>query len=58
MSMNKKIQDKSMNLDVKGQGTGCWNDCLVTSGYWERNMSTPNCNYVNPKFDQVTNPFW
>lgn len=27
----KKIEDTSMNLEVKGQG--CWNDCYV-GGYW------------------------
>lgn len=55
MSKMKKIMDKSMNLDVKGQG--CWDDCFVRSGYWERRTSTPNCNYIAAKYDWVTNPF-
>lgn len=41
-----KIEDKSLNLDVQGQG--CWNDCY-TGGYWEKmaNRDTPGCVWHN-----------
>lgn len=51
----KKIQDKSLNLDVKGQG--CWSDCLVHTGYYERRTSTPKCDYIAPEYDWRNNLF-
>ncbi len=57
MLKNKKIQDKSLNLDVKGQGTGCWDDCFLRSGYWERKTSHPNCSWIAPAYDWKDNFF-
>lgn len=39
----KKINDKSMNLDV--QGEGCWDDCLEMGPHWElkKDFSTKGC---------------
>ena len=53
----KKIQDKSMNLDVKGQDRGCWDDCFYRSGYWERKTSTPKCTWHAAEYDWKDNFF-
>ena len=34
-----KIKDKSVNLEVRGQG--CWDDCTVY-GHWENNINRKN----------------
>ena len=52
----KKIEDTSMNLEVKGQG--CWNDCYV-GGYWsgKKSTSTNGCSYYDVPNSAQTN-FW
>lgn len=41
-----KIEDKSLNLDVQGQG--CWDDCYI-GGHWESKADkfTPGCVWHN-----------
>lgn len=50
----KKIEDKSMNLDVQGQG--CWSDCFI-GGHWENKSSqhTPGCNWIGDHYNAQTN---
>lgn len=44
-----KIEDKSLNLDVQGQG--CWSDCYI-GGHWEAkaDYSTNGCVWHNPNY--------
>lgn len=44
-----KIEDKSLNLDVQGQG--CWNDCYI-GAHWEKqaNSYTPGCVWKNEDY--------
>lgn len=44
-----KIEDKSLNLDVQGQG--CWNDCFI-GAHWESkaNGYTPGCVWKNDDY--------
>lgn len=44
-----KIEDKSLNLDVQGQG--CWNDCFI-GAHWESkaNEYTPGCVWKNDDY--------
>lgn len=44
-----KIEDKSLNLDVQGQG--CWGDCYI-GGHWEKmaDKYTLGCVWHNPDY--------
>lgn len=44
-----KIEDKSLNLDVQGQG--CWSDCYI-GGHWEAkaDYNTFGCVWHNPDY--------
>lgn len=52
----KKIKDKSINLDVKGQG--CWNDCFHAA-HWENNTArnSKNCAYHGKSYNSQINMF-
>ena len=45
----EKIEDKSLNLDVQGQG--CWDDCFI-SRHWEAksDFNTMGCSWHNDKY--------
>ena len=49
----QKVEDKSVNLDVQGQG--CWDDCTIY-GHWENNTSAKSCNWIGTHTSPVTNP--
>lgn len=51
-----KITDKSLNLDVQGQG--CWSDCYF-GGQWRCKTSTKtkSCYYVPPCYCEYQNIF-
>lgn len=44
----EKIEDKSLNLDVQGQG--CWSDCYI-GAHWEEkaDFNTYGCEWHTPK---------
>ena len=52
-----QIKDKSLNLDVQGQG--CTDDCYV-AGHWElkASPSTTGCVYYSPSYTGKGNIFW
>ncbi len=52
----KKITDKSLNLDIQGQG--CWDDCFI-AGHWENrsSTSTAGCNWIGDHNSPHNNPF-
>lgn len=52
----EKIEDKSLNLKVQGQG--CWSDCWI-GGHWELNssMSTAGCNWIGGHYTSKTSVF-
>lgn len=56
MSKVQQIKDKSLNLEVQGQG--CWDDCYI-AGHWELRASsrTFGCVYYSPHYNAKTNPF-
>lgn len=51
-----KILDKSLNLDVQGQG--CWSDCYC-GPYWENKTSTKKkgCSWHAEDWSPETNIF-
>lgn len=46
----KKVNDKTMNLDV--QGEGCWSDCYI-GAYWEMRVDskTKGCKKVKAHYN-------
>lgn len=50
----KKIKDKNVNLEVRGQG--CWDDCTVY-GHWENNVDKKNCVWIEPHTSPLTKVF-
>ncbi|MDR2044601.1 MAG: hypothetical protein LBQ15_09605 [Clostridium sp.] len=53
----QKIEDKSLNLDVQGQG--CDDDCYI-GAHWElkSDFSTPGCVRYNEAWTAVSTIFW
>ncbi|MCR5541241.1 MAG: hypothetical protein K6F71_10580 [Ruminococcus sp.] len=53
----EKIEDKSLNLDVQGQG--CWSDCYV-GGHWEEkaNSKTNGCIWYNADYTSKSCIIW
>ncbi|SCX02050.1 hypothetical protein SAMN02910339_00336 [Lachnospiraceae bacterium YSD2013] len=45
----EKIEDKSLNLDVQGQG--CWDDCFIGE-HWEAksDFKTNGCSWHNDNY--------
>jgi len=52
-----KILDKSLNMDVQGQG--CWSDCYI-GGYWTNKTSTtkPGCSWHSEDWGAEKWLFW
>ncbi len=53
----EKIEDKSLNLDVQGQG--CHDDCYI-GAHWElkANFNTMGCEWHNATYTAESNIFW
>jgi hypothetical protein len=51
-----KIEDKTLNLDVQGQG--CWNDCFIGE-HWElKTANVSECVFYTDKHTAKTFIFW
>jgi len=52
-----RILDKSLNLDVQGQG--CWSDCY-RSGFWslKKSSSTKDCYWTEETYNEYNSILW
>lgn len=51
-----RIEDKSLNMDVQGQG--CWDDC-AHQGYWiTKSSGTSGCTYSGNYYDMMFSPLY
>lgn len=51
----QKVRDKSVNLDVQGQG--CWDDCVHPS-HWENNTSSKSCVWTATHYSPKASTFF
>ena len=52
----EKIEDKSLNLDVQGQG--CWNDCFIAAHYEQKTQNVKGCIFYEDKDTSKTWFMW